>query len=85
MEKDAWKASEGFGLTYLPFVARAVVDAIEEYPEVNATFTDESLVVHNYLNLGIAVDLDFKGLMVPVIHDADGNVTSQRLAGGLGS
>jgi pyruvate dehydrogenase E2 component (dihydrolipoamide acetyltransferase) len=72
VEKDGWKAQEGFSLTYLPFVARAVVDAIEEFPEVNATFTDDSLIVHNYLNLGIAVDLDFKGLMVPVIKDADG-------------
>lgn len=71
-EKDAWKAEEGFSLTYLPFVSRAVVDAIHEFPEVNATFTDEALVVHNYVNIGIAVDLDFKGLMVPVIRDADG-------------
>jgi pyruvate dehydrogenase E2 component (dihydrolipoamide acetyltransferase) len=70
--KDAWRAEEGFGLTYLPFVARAVVDAIHDFPEVNASFTDDALVVHNYLNLGIAVDLDFKGLMVPVIKDADG-------------
>ena len=69
--KDAWKAEEGFSLTYLPFVSRAVVDALHEYPEVNATFTDDALVVHNYLNLGIAVDLDFKGLMVPVVRDAD--------------
>ncbi len=72
VHKDAWRAEEGFGLTYLPFVSRAVIDAIHEFPEVNATFTDEALVVHNYLNLGIAVDLDFKGLMVPVIRDADG-------------
>jgi pyruvate dehydrogenase E2 component (dihydrolipoamide acetyltransferase) len=72
VEKEAWKAEEGFSLTYLPFISRAVVDAIDEFPEVNATFTDEALVVHNYLNLGIAVDLDFKGLMVPVIRDADG-------------
>jgi 2-oxoglutarate dehydrogenase E2 component (dihydrolipoamide succinyltransferase) len=70
--KDQWRAEEGFGLSYLPFVSRAVVDAIHEFPEVNATFTDEALVVHNYLNLGIAVDLDFKGLMVPVVRDADG-------------
>ncbi len=70
--KDAWRAEEGFGLTYLPFISRAVIDAIHEFPEVNATFTEEALVVHNYLNLGIAVDLDFKGLMVPVIRDADG-------------
>ena len=71
-EKDRWKAEEGFSLTYLPFISRAVVDAIHDFPEVNATFSDEALVVHNYLNLGIAVDLDFKGLMVPVIRDADG-------------
>lgn len=71
VEGDEWRAEEGFGLTYLPFVARAVADAIHEYPEVNATFTDGALVVHNYLNLGIAVDLDFKGLMVPVVRDAD--------------
>jgi 2-oxoglutarate dehydrogenase E2 component (dihydrolipoamide succinyltransferase) len=71
-ERETWKAEEGFSLTYLPFISRAVVDAIGEFPEVNASFTPEALVVHNYLNLGIAVDLDFKGLMVPVIRDADG-------------
>jgi len=69
--KGEWKASEGFSLTYLPFISRAVVDAIREYPEVNASFGENELVVHNYVNLGIAVDLDFKGLMVPVIQDAD--------------
>src|SRR5690606_16364199 len=63
---------EGFSLTYLPFISRAVVDAIREFPEVNATFGENELVIHNYVNLGIAVDLDFKGLMVPVIQDADG-------------
>jgi 2-oxoglutarate dehydrogenase E2 component (dihydrolipoamide succinyltransferase) len=71
-EREGWKAEEGFSLTYLPFVARAVADAVHEFPEVNATFTDQALVIHNYLNLGIAVDLDFHGLMVPVIRDADG-------------
>lgn len=70
-EKDEWKAEEGFSLTYLPFIARAVVDAIRDYPEVNATFGDTELIVHHYVNLGIAVDLDFKGLMVPVIQDAE--------------
>src|SRR5204863_6600308 len=69
--KEQWKAEEGFSLTYLPFISRAVVDAIREFPEVNATFTDEALIVHNYVNLGYAVDMDFKGLMVPVVHDAD--------------
>jgi 2-oxoglutarate dehydrogenase E2 component (dihydrolipoamide succinyltransferase) len=70
-EREQWKAEEGFGLTYLPFVSRAVVDAIRDFPEVNATFGENELIIHNYVNLGIAVDLDFKGLMVPVIHDAD--------------
>jgi 2-oxoglutarate dehydrogenase E2 component (dihydrolipoamide succinyltransferase) len=70
--REQWKASEGFSLTYLPFISRAVIDAIREYPEVNSSFGENELVVHNYVNLGIAVDLDFKGLMVPVIRDADG-------------
>ncbi|MDE0801937.1 MAG: dihydrolipoamide acetyltransferase family protein [Acidimicrobiales bacterium] len=71
-QKEDFKADEGFSLTYLPFVARAVVDAIREYPEVNASFGADELIIHNYVNLGIAVDLDFKGLLVPVIADADG-------------
>ncbi len=70
--KAAFKQAEGFSLTYLPFIARAVVDAIREYPQVNASFGESELIVHNYVNLGIAVDLDFKGLLVPVIVDADG-------------
>ena len=71
-EREAFRQAEGFSLTYLPFISRAVIDAIREYPQVNATFGENELIVHNYVNLGIAVDLDFKGLMVPVIHDADG-------------
>ena len=70
--KERFKADEGMSLTYLPFIARAVVDAIREYPEVNASFGESELVIHNYVNLGIAVDLDFKGLLVPVVADADG-------------
>jgi 2-oxoglutarate dehydrogenase E2 component (dihydrolipoamide succinyltransferase) len=70
--KDAWKAAEGFSLTYLPFIGRAIIDAVHEFPQVNSTFEENDLQVHNYVNLGIAVDLDFKGLMVPVVHDADG-------------
>jgi 2-oxoglutarate dehydrogenase E2 component (dihydrolipoamide succinyltransferase) len=70
--KDEWRAAEGFSLTYLPFISRAVIDALEEFPEVNASVGDDELVVHNYVNLGIAVDINFEGLLVPVIHDADG-------------
>ncbi len=71
-EKDRFKEAEGFGLTYLPFIARATVDALEEFPHVNSSVGDNALVVHHDLNLGIAVDLDFEGLLVPVIHQADG-------------
>jgi 2-oxoglutarate dehydrogenase E2 component (dihydrolipoamide succinyltransferase) len=63
-------ARSGSGLTYLPFVARAVIDAIHTYPHVNATLGDEVLVVHHAVHLGIAVDLDFQGLIVPVVHSA---------------
>jgi pyruvate/2-oxoglutarate dehydrogenase complex dihydrolipoamide acyltransferase (E2) component len=62
------------GLTALPFVARAVVDALREYPLMNATTAEDgvSVVTHRAVHLGIAVDLDFQGLVVPVVHDADG-------------
>jgi pyruvate dehydrogenase E2 component (dihydrolipoamide acetyltransferase) len=71
-EKAAFKAAEGFGLTYLPFIARAVVDVMADFPHVNSSVGDDALIVHNDLNLGVAVDLDFEGLLVPVIHQADG-------------
>lgn len=70
-EKTAFKEAEGFSLTYLPFVSRAVIDALEEFPNVNSSVGDDALIVHNDVNLGIAVDLDFEGLLVPVIHSAD--------------
>ncbi|WP_421119140.1 2-oxo acid dehydrogenase subunit E2 [Aquihabitans daechungensis] len=69
--KAAFKAEEGVSLTYLPFVARALVDALEDFPHVNASMGEESeLVVHGSVNLGIAVDLDHEGLIVPVVHEA---------------
>jgi len=71
-QKAAFKEAEGFSLTYLPFVARAAVDAIGEFPHVNSSVGEDVLVVHHDIGLGIAVDLDFEGLLVPVIHDADG-------------
>ncbi len=67
-----WRAREGFSLTYLPFVSRALVDTITEYPQVNASIEGDSLVVRSTVNLGVAVDLDFTGLIVPVIRNADG-------------
>ncbi len=71
-EKRRFKEAEGFGLTYLPFIARATIDAIADWPYANSSVGEDELVVHNDVNLGIAVDLDFEGLLVPVIHQADG-------------
>ena len=68
---DAWLDEEGFSLTYLPFISRAVVDALHDFPHMNASMGDGELVVHNYVNLAIAVDLNFDGLLAPVIHEAD--------------
>ena len=67
----SWKEREGFSLTWLPFIARAVCIAIRNFPRVNAQIDGESLVVHRRVNLGIAVDLDFDGLVAPVVKDAD--------------
>src|SRR5882757_56958 len=70
-EKAQFKTDEGFSLTYLPFISRAVVDALEDFPHMNATVGEGELIVHNYVNLAIAVDLNFEGLLAPVIHEAD--------------
>lgn len=70
--KDEFKTQEGFSLTYLPFIARAVVDALVDFPHMNASLGDEELIVHRYVDLGIAVDLDYQGLLVPVVRDAEG-------------
>jgi 2-oxoglutarate dehydrogenase E2 component (dihydrolipoamide succinyltransferase) len=70
--KEEFKAQEGFSLTYLPFIARAVVDALADFPHMNASLADNELIVHRYVDLGIAVDLDYLGLLVPVVRDAEG-------------
>jgi pyruvate dehydrogenase E2 component (dihydrolipoamide acetyltransferase) len=66
-----FKEEEGFSLTYLPFIARATVEALRDFPLLNASVVDQSLVVHSQINLGIAVDLANQGLIVPVIHQAE--------------
>jgi 2-oxoglutarate dehydrogenase E2 component (dihydrolipoamide succinyltransferase) len=58
------------GLTALPFVARAVVGALRAFPLLNATVDGEALAVHRAVSLGIAVDLDHDGLVVPVVRGA---------------
>ncbi len=69
--KSEWKSTHGFSLTYLPFIARAVIDGLDEFPHLNASVGDDDLIVHNFVDLGIAVDLDYQGLLAPVVRDAD--------------
>jgi pyruvate dehydrogenase E2 component (dihydrolipoamide acetyltransferase) len=69
--KESFTAREGFNLTYMPFLARAVVDALLANPLVNSELRGEDIVVRHYVNLGIAVSYD-QGLIVPVVKGADG-------------
>jgi len=68
-EGEGWKQREGFGLTYLPFIIRAVSIALGKFPRLNASFAGDRLDLHRRINLGIAVDLNFEGLVVPVLKD----------------
>jgi len=69
--KESFREKYGVNLTYLPFVVRATTDALLEYPLVNARLDGDNVVVHKYVNMGIAVSYD-QGLIVPVIKGADG-------------
>jgi pyruvate dehydrogenase E2 component (dihydrolipoyllysine-residue acetyltransferase) len=71
--KARFKKETGASLSYLPFIARAVCDALRVFPTVNSSIDLESktMTLHPYVNLGVAVDLDEQGLVVPVVNDAD--------------
>ena len=68
--KDAFKAREGFGLTYMPFVTRAVTEALLAHPMVNSELRGEEIAVKHFVNMGIAVSYD-EGLIVPVLKGTD--------------
>ena len=70
-EKDAWRAAEGTSLTYLPFIVSALCGALAEFPRLNASVGDDELIVHGTVNLAVAVDLDFEGLVAPVVRGVD--------------
>jgi pyruvate/2-oxoglutarate dehydrogenase complex dihydrolipoamide acyltransferase (E2) component len=72
--KEAFQTAHGFSLTFLPFIARATCLAISAYPQINARFDGKALTLSRDVNLGIAVDLDHSGLVVPIVRDA-GNLT----------
>jgi 2-oxoisovalerate dehydrogenase E2 component (dihydrolipoyl transacylase) len=65
-----WQSREGFELTYLPFFIKAVVEALREFPVLNARWSDQGVVLKRRINVGIAVAIQ-DGLVVPVIRDAD--------------
>jgi pyruvate dehydrogenase E2 component (dihydrolipoamide acetyltransferase) len=68
--KDAFLQKNGVKLTYIPFIFRACVQALKEFPQVNASIDGENIVYHKDVHLGMAVALDW-GLIVPVIRNAD--------------
>jgi pyruvate dehydrogenase E2 component (dihydrolipoamide acetyltransferase) len=71
--KKEYQQSYGVNPTYLAFVARAVVETLREYPWINGELRGDQIVTRNYVNLGFAVELtDGKGLIVPVIRNAEG-------------
>lgn len=78
--KDSFQAQNGAKLTFLPFIAKAVTEALKQHAKLNASFDEEAKEVtyHDAEHLAIAVDTE-KGLLVPVINDA-GNLNLAGLA-----
>ena len=81
--KERFKAETGISLTYLPFIARACCIALQAFPHINARFDGKSLILSKDINLGIAVDLNYNGLVVPVVH-AIQDFTLQGLSKAIG-
>jgi 2-oxoglutarate dehydrogenase E2 component (dihydrolipoamide succinyltransferase) len=79
--KVDWKKEQGFSLTYLPFITKALCDTLIEFPRINANISDfESdpvLNIHQQINISIAVAIEHHELVVPVIHSADSKTVSQ--------
>lgn len=67
--KDAFKEKHGVGLGFMSFFTKAVTEALQLFPSVNAYIEGEEIIYHNYADVGIAVSAP-KGLMVPVIRNA---------------
>jgi 2-oxoisovalerate dehydrogenase E2 component (dihydrolipoyl transacylase) len=68
--KRDYLAREGISLSYVPFVIKAVVDALRRYPTFNAHWTDAGVLAKKHIHMGVAVAVD-DGLLVPVIRDVD--------------
>jgi 2-oxoisovalerate dehydrogenase E2 component (dihydrolipoyl transacylase) len=68
--REQFRTRHGVDLTFLPFVAKAVIAALRKHPTLNSTWSDQGVVLRNEINLGLAVALD-DGLVVPVVKGAD--------------
>ncbi|TMQ58573.1 MAG: dihydrolipoyllysine-residue succinyltransferase [Candidatus Eisenbacteria bacterium] len=68
--KERIKSTYGVNLTYMPFIMKAVVRALREFPILNASMTETEVHYKKFYNIGVAVHRD-QGLIVPVVHDAD--------------
>jgi 2-oxoisovalerate dehydrogenase E2 component (dihydrolipoyl transacylase) len=68
--KDSFKLREGIDLTYVPIIVKAVVEGLKAVPILNASWSEQGVVLHKDINIGVAVSVD-DGLIVPVLHQAD--------------
>jgi 2-oxoglutarate dehydrogenase E2 component (dihydrolipoamide succinyltransferase) len=68
--KEAF-AGDGINLTFTAYFIAAIVAGLRAYPQVNSSWTDEGLLVHRHIHIGMATSLGEEGLIVPVIKDAD--------------
>lgn len=69
-KKDTWKQQIGANITYLPFIAKAAIAALKEFPRLNASIVNDEIVYRKYYHMGFAVGRD-EGLIVPVVKFAD--------------
>ena len=68
--KDSFKQRESVDLTFVPIIVKAVVEGLKAVPVLNASWSDDGVVLHKDINIGVAVAVD-DGLIVPVVHQAD--------------
>ena len=68
--KDGFKLREGIDLTFVPIMVKAVVEGLKAVPVLNASWSEQGVVLHKDINIGVAVSVQ-DGLIVPVVHQAD--------------
>ena len=68
--KESFQKKHGVGLGFMSFFVKATIEALKAFPAVNGRVEGQDIVYHNYVNIGVAVSTE-RGLMVPVLRDAD--------------